>query len=85
MYWGFATIPYLAPDAKGIDIIDPITEQVPKHQAPAQKGAVYIFLPDRLGELAFIQAAYPHGEKRELISPVDNEVMVTLYVLPPQR
>jgi 4-amino-4-deoxy-L-arabinose transferase-like glycosyltransferase len=85
MYWGFATIPYLAPDANGIDIIDPITEQVPKFRGPAQKGAVYIFLPDRLGELAFIQAVYPNGEKRALISPVDNEVMVTLYILPPQR
>ena len=85
MFWGFGTFPYLAPEAEGIDMMEPIIEPVPTDLAPAEKGAVYIFLPARLDELSLIQAAYPNGEKREFFSPVDNELMATLYILPPRR
>jgi 4-amino-4-deoxy-L-arabinose transferase-like glycosyltransferase len=77
MYWGFATLPYLVPGASAIDILDPVTEL--SLQALPQAGAVYIFIPPRIGELAMVRTLFPGGEQQEFYSPVDGRLMVTLY------
>lgn len=86
MYWGFATLPYLVPDAVASDIIDPLTEPVSPDLRPADKGVVFIVLPERQAELDFLlEPAFPDGLRREVYSPVDGRLMVTLYRLPRQR
>jgi 4-amino-4-deoxy-L-arabinose transferase-like glycosyltransferase len=86
MYWGFATLPYLVPDAVASDIIEPLTEPVSPDLRPADKGVVFIVLPQRQAELDFLlEPAFPDGLRREIYSPVDGRLMVTLYQLPRQR
>jgi len=85
MFWEFGTIQYLSPRAEGVDMMNPITSQDLIDLAPSEKGSAFIFLPARMDELSIVQAAYPNGEKREFFSPLDEQLMVTLYILPPQQ
>ncbi|MCA9976258.1 MAG: glycosyltransferase family 39 protein, partial [Anaerolineales bacterium] len=83
MYWGFATLPYLVPDAVASDIIDPLTEPVSLDLQPVDKGVVFIVLPQRQAELDYlIEPAFPDGLRREIYSPVNGRLLVTLYELP---
>lgn len=86
MYWGFATLPYLVPDAEASDIIEPLTAPVPIDWGPGDKGVVFIVLPQRQAELdELIVPTFPAGTRQEVYSPVDGRLMVTLYQLPPLR
>jgi hypothetical protein len=86
MYWGFATLPYLVPDATASDIIEPLTEPVPSDLRPADKGVVFIVLPQRQTELdLLLEPTFPDGIRHEVYSPVDGRLMVTLYELPPRQ
>jgi hypothetical protein len=44
---------------------------------------VFIFIPQRLGELGPVQQAFPEGQLVQYYSPVDGRLMVTLYIIPP--
>ena len=47
---------------------------------------MFIVLPQRQAELdAVIEPAFPDGVRREIYSPVNGRLMVTLYQLPRQR
>lgn len=81
MYWGFATLPYLVPDAVALDLLEPVTAA--SLEAFPQRGAVFIFLPQRNVELAAVQSQFPGGEVREFYSPVDGRLMATLYQTTP--
>ena len=57
-YYSHATIPYLAPAMRGEDVATPLTQPPDWSLAgPTQ----FIFLPERLGELAQVQAVFPDG------------------------
>lgn len=57
-YHSHSTIPFLAPGMRPTEIIDPLTETPPW----SVKGpTVFIFLPEREGELRFVQEAVPNG------------------------
>jgi hypothetical protein len=58
LYFGHATIPYLAPGAVGVDIIAPL--QAADSLAPPP-GAVFVILPERESELAVVQRWLPGG------------------------
>ena len=79
MYWGFATLPYLVPDARASDIETPLTAPVSPDLLPADKGAVFIIIPPRIAELDMIQKTFPQGERLEIRSPVDDRLMAVLY------
>ena len=83
MYWGFATLPYLVPDADAEDILQPMTNPISSILLPQDKGAVFIVLPQRMTELDLLMEAFQGGERLELFSPVDGRHMVTLYKVPP--
>lgn len=83
MYWGFATLPYLVPDADAADILQPMTNPISSILLPQDKGAVFIVLPQRMTELDLLMEAFQGGERLELFSPVDGRHMVTLYKVPP--
>jgi len=63
MYLGFATIPYLARDLRGSDVLEPLSD--PARLAPARGEPVFIFLPERAAELDVVRQRYPAGALRE--------------------
>ncbi|MFW5943459.1 MAG: glycosyltransferase family 39 protein [Chloroflexota bacterium] len=84
MYWGFGTIPYLAPQMEGQDITEPLTEPPPPDIVSPQRGAVFIVLPERRQELPLIQQAFPHGRLHEIHSRApDGQLLGLLYTVPP--
>jgi hypothetical protein len=57
-YYSLSTIPYLAPQMRGIDVPTPLTGE----PAWSLSGpTTFIFLPERVGELGFVQPTYPNG------------------------
>jgi hypothetical protein len=66
IYWSFGTMTFLAPNVSGQDVIDPLT--APPDFATGggkERGAVFIFLPERRGELRWVQQTFPDGNLRE--------------------
>jgi 4-amino-4-deoxy-L-arabinose transferase-like glycosyltransferase len=61
-YYSHSTIPYLVPYLEGNDVDEPLTA-VPEF--PAGEPTFFIFLPERVGELVFVRAAFPGGYYRE--------------------
>ncbi len=58
-YYSLSTIPYLNPAMNGIDVTDTLTGPP---DWPLARDTLFIFLPEREGELAHVRAAYPEGE-----------------------
>jgi hypothetical protein len=74
-YFSLSTIPYLAPDKIGLDVIDPLTAP---QDFPLRGPSLFIFLPERLGELDFVRQRYPDGEYREFRGD-DGELWFVVY------
>jgi hypothetical protein len=53
----------LAPDVDGMDVLEPLT--APPDFVDTSQGAVFLLLPERAGELAWIQQAFPAGKTIE--------------------
>ncbi len=83
MYWGFATLPYLVPEAEAEDILDPLSEPIPENLVRRDKGSVFIVIPPRIDELELLARAYPHGVREEVYSSIDGGHMVTLFKVAP--
>ncbi|MDX9830739.1 MAG: glycosyltransferase family 39 protein [Anaerolineae bacterium] len=66
LYWSFGTIPFLAPAILGQDVVEPLTAPP---ALDAGRPSVYLFLPERSAELAFVQQALPGGRVLELHDP----------------
>jgi 4-amino-4-deoxy-L-arabinose transferase-like glycosyltransferase len=62
MYHDYPVIPYLAPDVRGQDVIEPVQDA---DFVLADSDAVFVVLPERRGELDVIQRHYPSGALRE--------------------
>jgi 4-amino-4-deoxy-L-arabinose transferase-like glycosyltransferase len=65
-YFSLSTIPYLAPEMHGEDIIDPLTA------APTwtvDGPSIFIFLPERLNELTWVRERYPDGQYQTFLAP----------------
>jgi len=77
MYARFPNTTYLAPMVPGEDIAEPLAEPVPL-AAPDRK-PVYLLLPERLGELRWLQVTYPRGELREFRDD-DGRILFAAYV-----
>ena len=63
MYYGFATIPFLAQGVAGTDVLEPLRDR-PTFVDPTRE-SVFIFLPERMGELSAVRLGYPTGQLRE--------------------
>lgn len=81
MYVGFGTIRYLAADVPGTDINDPISDPAALTFVQPDKDAVFVFLPERLGELDVVRSRYPDGALVEVPSPVPANAGEPLYYL----
>jgi hypothetical protein len=85
MFWGFPTLHYPSAPMPGTDILEPLTAPPPRGMVPSGRGAAFIFLPHRLPELHLVRAAFPGGEVREVYSPAQRNVIVTVYSIPPSQ
>jgi hypothetical protein len=63
IYWGFGTMDFMAPEVLGQDVIEPLT--TPPDFVKEDRGAVFLFLPERAGELDWVQQAFPNGDLQE--------------------
>ncbi len=61
--WGFGSMGFLAPNIEAQDVPDPLV--APPGFVDTGRSAAFIFLPERIGELAWVQAAFPAGTLRE--------------------
>ncbi len=77
-YYSLSTIPYLAPNMHGIDVVDPLSG----NPSWVLRGpTLFVFLPEREGELAFVQSAYPNGQIYSHHQP-DGQRVFTVYAIP---
>jgi hypothetical protein len=74
-YYSLKTIPYLAPGMTGIDVLEKLTAEPEWSLTGA---TIFIFLPERLGELEFVRATYPGGRYREFYSG-QGEMLFAAY------
>lgn len=63
LYWRFGSTNFLAPDVTGEDIVEPL--DAPPYDLQTARTAVWIFLPERLSELSWVQQAFPSGQVEE--------------------
>jgi 4-amino-4-deoxy-L-arabinose transferase-like glycosyltransferase len=81
MWVGYATIPFLAPGMEGVDIEAPLMGP-PTFVDPSRK-AIFIFLPERQGELEWVKQAYPQGHRQEVYGRLSSELLFVVYSLSP--
>ncbi|MCB8990632.1 MAG: glycosyltransferase family 39 protein [Ardenticatenaceae bacterium] len=76
-YYSLSTIPYLAPQMRGIDVVEPL---VSAPSWPLDDPTLFIFLPERERELAQVLSAYSGGvvEKHEM---ADGRHVFTVYAV----
>ena len=79
LYWGFGTQAFLAPDVAGEDVVEPLTG--PPDFVDRDRGAIFVFLPERVGELAWVRQAFPEGELREFYDS-QGQLRFTAYTVP---
>jgi hypothetical protein len=77
-YYGFQNVPYIAPDAQGIDVDTPWigTDQPPELSGPT----LFVFTPERQSELAVVQSWFPEGTTIEHHLP-SGEYLYTSYLV----
>ncbi len=64
-YFSHGTIPFLAPEKRGHDIVEPLGGPT---DFALDEPALFIFLPERLDELEFVRQRYPGGNYLEFFS-----------------
>jgi 4-amino-4-deoxy-L-arabinose transferase-like glycosyltransferase len=74
-YFSLSTIPFLAPDKVGLDVIEPLTGPA---DFPLRGPTLFIFLPERLSELEFVRQRYPGGAYQEFIG-ADGGLLYAVY------
>jgi 4-amino-4-deoxy-L-arabinose transferase-like glycosyltransferase len=79
IYWGFGTMTFLAPEVRGQDIEE--TLSAPPVLAEDGRQTLFLFLPERAGELDWVQQAYPDGELREF-SDASGRLWFLTYEVP---
>jgi hypothetical protein len=75
MSWTFGTMPFLAPDVQGQDIVEPLSGPPDFSEG---RSAVFLFLPERAGELDQVRRALPGGQLREFLD-VRGELRFIAY------
>ncbi len=68
IYWSFGAMTFLAPGVSGRDVVEPLAS--PPSFVDDSQGAVFLFLPERLDELSWVQQAFPGGQERDFYDAV---------------
>lgn len=77
MFAGFPNVRYLAPDVGGEDVAKPLTG-APTFVKP-EKRPVFIFLPERSGELQQVRLSFPAGKVREFRQQPSGSLLFVAY------
>ncbi|MGH2543826.1 MAG: hypothetical protein ACRDIB_13565, partial [Ardenticatenaceae bacterium] len=78
-YYGFQSIPYIAPEAAGIDVESPWSAEM---QPPSLDGpTLFAFIPERASGLAVVQSWFPGGVTKEHTLP-SGEFLYVSYSVP---
>jgi hypothetical protein len=80
LYWSFGTLMFLAPRVEGHDVVEPLT--APPDFVDEGRGAVFLLLPARAGELAWIEQAYPEGDLREFYDDAGQLRFIAYTIAP---
>jgi hypothetical protein len=80
IYWTFGTMSFLAPGVRGQDVAEPLTG--PPEAIVADRSIAFLFVPERAGELAWVQQAFPGGEVKEF-QDESGEVRFIAYEVQP--
>jgi hypothetical protein len=81
MYLDIGNLSFLAPDSVGVDVQEGEGRAV---NVDASKGARFVFLPHRMGELEAVREQFPGGELQYVYSKADNRLLYVLYEMPPR-
>ncbi len=81
MYWDFGAIAFRLRGAEGRDW----SPEEGFEEIDPSRGALFVVLAERLGDLAQIQAAFPGGSVTPLYSETDGRLLFALYRLPARR
>lgn len=88
IYWNFGTMEFLAPSVEGQDVIEPLQgpPDIVDGEAAAAPGAtsrsvMFVFLPERIGELELVRQALPGGRLQE-VHDAWGSLRFTVYKVP---
>jgi 4-amino-4-deoxy-L-arabinose transferase-like glycosyltransferase len=75
---GFPTVSYLVPETDPVDVWEPVTDtsQLPDVRRPA----VFMFLPERAGELEVIRRVFPGGTEKHFPGRFDRMLFLAYEV-----
>ncbi|MCL7453436.1 MAG: hypothetical protein M8467_10365, partial [Anaerolineae bacterium] len=80
IYWSFGTMSFLAPGVRGQDVTEPLDG--PPGPIDADRSVAFVFLPERAGELAAIEQAFPQGRLVELADEAGRPRFLVYEVSP---
>ena len=72
IYWRFGTMPFMAPQLEGHDVVDPLEgpdDFANQITDAADRETVFLFLPERSGEVVWVQRAIPGGNLLQFSDP----------------
>lgn len=79
-YLRHGTIKFVAREPEGTDLVERLTSPLALPDPPAGLRPVFIFIPERLGELAMVEMRYPDGELQEYRDRSDgNRPLMYIY------
>lgn len=74
------TIQFVGDKPEGMDVLEPLTSTADFPNPPAGLRPLFIFIPERLGELAIVKQRYPEGKLQEYrIQPGDDRTLMYIY------
>jgi hypothetical protein len=78
VYHDFPVIPFLAPEAEGMDVTEPVNGRL--DFVHPGRDAVFIFLPERRSEFEAVRRQYPSGALREFTNEKGRLLFVSYEV-----
>jgi Dolichyl-phosphate-mannose-protein mannosyltransferase len=79
MFVGNGTIRFLAPDVPEVDMVDPLVAPEALPPPPDGRRPIFIFLPERVGELALVESRYPAGTRYQADAQVEDATLFFSY------
>ncbi len=79
IYWRFGTMQFLAPDVPGQDIAEPLSAPP---DLELEGSTVFVFLPEREGELPWVEQAFPGGQRQDFSDAGGRLRFVAYQVVP---
>jgi len=80
IYWAFGSMTFLAPAIDGRDVVEPLS--APPDWNLDGQSTVFLFVPERAAELAWVQQRWPDGEAREFYDQ-EGRLRFLAYEVPP--